>query len=168
MYLTNSSRAPTRQNTAQYTLSPNSSCQPQERGNRDHKEPEKTCLNLFFFSGTDDIVCVIGMVDVKILGPVQNGERVYASLEHPGVAVPESRVNQSVLKDAFLLGQSVQRVDESAGSLITARCFVSVLLSISSGHVTQAVTGLRADVKQDVKSEVKQVKKRCLRGTGLA
>lgn len=108
------------------------------------------------------------MVDVKTLGPVQNGERIYASLEHPGVAVPESRVNSSVSTEAFLLGQSVERVEVEPESLSLARCFVSVLLSISSGHVMQTVKELREDVKEDVKSEVKHIKRKCLSGMDSA
>ena len=62
-------------------------------------------------SGLDDLVCVIGMVNVKVLGPVKNGERIFASLEHSGVAIPQSRLNGRVASDAFLLGQTLERRD---------------------------------------------------------
>lgn len=104
------------------------------------------------------------MVNVKILGPVQNGARIYASLEHPGVAIPETRVNSAVSKEVFLLGQSLQSVEGGADELHLAQCFISILLSITSDHVTQAVSELRDGVKEDVKTEVKQIKRRCLSG----
>ena len=120
----------------------------------------------FFFPDSTDLVCVIGMVNVKVLGPVENGERLYASLEHPGVAIPQSRVCEAVSSDVFLLGQTLVGVEVEAQSseVKLVQSFVSVMLSISSGHVARAVGDLREHVKEDVKTEVHLAKKKCLRG----
>lgn len=113
---------------------------------------------------TSDLVCVIGMVDVKVLGPVENGERIYASLEHPGVGIPQSRVFDAVSSDVFLLGQTLAGVEAKSDEVKLVQSFVSVMLSISTSHVTRAVGDLRQHMKEDVKTEVKQIKKKCLRG----
>lgn len=115
---------------------------------------------------TSDLVCVIGMVNVKVLGQVKNGERIYASMEHPGVAIPQSRVCDAVFKDAFLLGQTLTGQDAGPGEVSLVQSFVSVMLSISSSHVTRAVGDLREHVKEDLKNEVKQIKRKCVRGVG--
>ena len=39
-----------------------------------------------------DVVCVIGMVPVRVKGPVQMGERMYTS-DEDGTAVAESQLN---------------------------------------------------------------------------
>ncbi|XP_048583347.1 uncharacterized protein LOC116609536 isoform X2 [Nematostella vectensis] len=113
----------------------------------------------------DEVVCVIGMVGVKVMGPVVNGERIYASMETPGVAVPQSRICDVSTHDAFLLGQSLETYECKPNDVTAVQCFVSILLSISSGHVTQAISDLRHNVKEDVKTEVRHVKKRCMMGT---
>ena len=109
-------------------------------------------------------MCVIGMVNVKVLGSVENGERIYASLEHPGVAIPQSRVCDAVSSDAFLLGQTLHGVDAKADEVSLVQSFVSVMLSISSSHVTRAFGDLREHMKEDVKTEVNRFKKQCFRG----
>jgi len=106
------------------------------------------------------------MVGVKILGPVKHGERIFASLEHPGAAIPQSRVSDAVSSDAILLGQTLESLDAKTNEVNLVQSFVSILLSISSGHVTDAVSDLRKNMREDVKTEVKQIKKKCLRGTG--
>lgn len=107
------------------------------------------------------------MVGVKVRGPVKNGERIFASLEHPGAAIPQSRVSDAVSSDVVLLGQTVESLDAKDDDVNVVQSFVSILLSISSGHLTNAVSDLRKNMREDVKTEVKQIKKKCLRGTGL-
>lgn len=111
-----------------------------------------------------DLVCIIGMVNVKVLGSVENGERLYSSLEHPGVAIPQSRLCDAVSKDAFLLGQTLEGSDANTSNIHLVQSFVSALLSITNGHLADAFDDVRKHVKEDVKTEVKAVKKKCLRG----
>lgn len=40
-----------------------------------------------FVLGLDDFVCVIGMVNVKVLGLVKNGEWIFVLLEYLGVVI---------------------------------------------------------------------------------
>lgn len=117
--------------------------------------------------GLDDLVCVIGMVNVKVLGPVKNGERIFASLEHSGVAIPQSRLNGRVASDAFLLGQTLERRDAKEHEVKLVQSFVSVLLSITSSHMAEVKSDdLRKHVREDVKIEVNKIKKKCISGVG--
>lgn len=115
---------------------------------------------------SSDVVCVIGMVNVKVLGPVKSGERIYASLEHPGIAIPQSRVCDALSSDVFLLGQTLTGNETEPTEVKLVQSFVSVMLSISSSHVTRAVGDLREHMKEDLKTEVKQIKRKCVRGVG--
>ncbi|PFX23603.1 uncharacterized protein LOC111332759 [Stylophora pistillata] len=115
--------------------------------------------------GLDDLVCVIGMVNVKVLGPVKNGERIFASLEHSGVAIPQSRLNGRMASDAFLLGQTLERRDAEENDVNLVQSFVSILLSITSSHMAEAASDdLRKHVREDVKTEVNKMKKKCFSG----
>ena len=122
---------------------------------------------IFWFSDLSDLVCVIGMVNVKVLGSVENGERLYSSLEHPGVAIPQSRLCDAVSKEAFLLGQTLEGSDANSSDIHLIQSFVSALLSITNGHLADAFDDVRKHVKEDVKTEVKAVKKKCLRGKSV-
>ena len=104
------------------------------------------------------------MVDVKIMGPVENGERVYVSLENPGLAVPESRLGSNRDGEQALLGQCMKSVDCEPHKVNKVQCFVSVLLGISSSRTVQAMRELREDVKIDIRNEFEQRKKRCVLG----
>ena len=104
------------------------------------------------------------MVNVKVLGPVKSGERIYASLEHPGIAIPQSRVCDALSSDVFLLGQTLTGNETEPTEVKLVQSFVSVMLSISSSHVTRAVGDLREHMKEDLKTEVKQIKRKCVRG----
>ena len=123
---------------------------------------------IFWFSDLSDLVCIIGMVNVKVLGSVENGERLYSSLEHPGVAIPQSRLCDAVSKDAFLLGQTLEGSDANTSNIHLVQSFVSALLSITNGHLADAFDDVRKHLKEDVKTEVKAVKKKCLRGNLVA
>ena len=104
------------------------------------------------------------MVGVKVIGPVQNGERIYVSLDHPGLADPESRLNMTEDRKRALLGQCMESVNCETHKVNNVQCFVSVLLGISSNHTAQAMKDLREDVKIDVKNEFERRKKRCISG----
>ena len=113
-----------------------------------------------------DVVCVIGVVKVKVRGPVQNGERIYASLtSFPGVAMPEHVITQVTSEELTLVGQSLESVKaESPDSVNLVPCFVSILLSIQTQHTNKALGDMRTDVLEKVDSKISVVKKRLLRG----
>lgn len=111
---------------------------------------------------------MIGMVRVKVMGSVRNGERIYASIENPGVGLPQSRLVDATSKDAVLLGQSLESTSCKSYDVTRPQCFVSLILTIGTGHVTQVIDDLRSEVREDVKSEVKNLKKKCIRGMSTA
>ena len=120
----------------------------------------------FFVSDPTDVVCVIGIVKVKVRGQVQNGERIYASLSpYPGVAMPEHVIKQVTSEELTLIGQSLESVkDESPDAVHLVSCFVSILLTIQSQHTNKALSDLRTDVLGTIDSKIKRAKKRLLRG----
>ena len=112
------------------------------------------------------MVCVIGIVNVKVRGQVQNGERVYASLSpYPGVAMPEHVIKQVTSEELTLIGQSLEATkDESPDSVHLVSCFVSILMSIQSQYTNKALSNMRTDVLGTVDSKIKRAKRRLLRG----
>ena len=112
------------------------------------------------------MVCVIGVVKVKVRGPVNNGERIYASLSsYPGVAMPEHVIKQVTSEDLTLIGQSLDSVkDDSLDNINLVSCFVSILLSIQTQHTNKVLSDMRTDMLEDVDSKISSAKKRLLRG----
>ena len=112
------------------------------------------------------MVCVIGVVKVKVRGPVENGERIYASLSsYPGVAMPEHVITQVTSQELTLIGQSLESgKDSSADAVNLVSCFVSILLSIQTQHTNKALSDMRTDVLGNVDSKIKRAKKKLLRG----
>ena len=49
-------------------------------------------LTVFDASGNSDLVCIIGIVKVRVLGPVRNGDQLYAYKKRPGVAATRTRL----------------------------------------------------------------------------
>ncbi|XP_067056496.1 uncharacterized protein [Acropora muricata] len=99
-----------------------------------------------FVKGTTDTVCVIGLVKVKVLGTVQNGERVYVSLNKPGVAVPETQIPLRPMADRTpaLLGQAIEsKESHSQDEVHLIQCFVSIVLGIQSGQIANAINNLQ-------------------------
>lgn len=99
-----------------------------------------------FVSGKTETVCVIGLVKVKVLGTVQNGERVYVSLDKPGVAVPETQIPLRPMADRTptLLGQALEsKRSHVQNEVHLVQCFVSVVLGIQSGQIANAINSLQ-------------------------
>ena len=102
--------------------------------------------DLSFVSGKTETVCVIGLVKVKVLGTVQNGERVYVSLNKPGVAVPETQIPLRPMADRTptLLGQALEsKRSHLQDGVHLVQCFVSVVLGIQSGQIANAINNLQ-------------------------
>lgn len=98
------------------------------------------------FVGTTETVCVIGLVKVKVLGTVQNGERVYAAVHQPGVAIPETQIPLRAMagRTPKLLGQALEsRTSYKQDSIHLVHCFVSIVLGIQSGQLTNAINDLQ-------------------------
>ena len=98
------------------------------------------------FEGTTETVCVIGLVKVKVLGTVQNGERVYAAVHQPGVAIPETQIPLRAMAGCTptLLGQALEsKTSYKQDSVHLVHCFVSIVLGIQSGQLTNAINDLQ-------------------------
>lgn len=96
--------------------------------------------------GTTETVCVIGLVKVKVLGTVQNGERVYAAVHQPGVAIPETQIPLRAMagRTPTLLGQAMEsKTSYKQDSSHLVYCFVSIVLGIQSGQLTNAINDLQ-------------------------
>ena len=102
--------------------------------------------NYISFEGTTETVCVIGLVKVKVLGTVQNGERVYAAVHQPGVAIPETQIPLRAMADRTptLLGQALEsKTSSKQDSVHLVHCFVSIVLGIQSGQLANAINDLQ-------------------------
>lgn len=102
--------------------------------------------NYMLFEGTTETVCVIGLVKVKVLGTVQNGERIYAAVHQPGVAIPETQIPLRAMADRTptLLGQALEsKASYKQDSVHLVHCFVSIVLGIQSGQLTNAINELQ-------------------------
>lgn len=117
--------------------------------------------------GRTETVCVIGIVRVKVLGTVQNGERVYVALDKPGVAVPETQIPLRPMADRTptLLGQALEsktsHVQDDVGLV---RCFVSIVLGIQSGQIASAVNNLQQRMQGTFEEVIVKDRSRWLKG----
>lgn len=104
-------------------------------GNKPHGTESKT-----------DTVCVIGMVNVKVVGSVQNGERIYASTDHPGKAIPQSHmpVGSFLRKKHVLLGMAMESKPKTKtlNEVNLVKCFVCVVLDVSRQELLEEIESL--------------------------
>lgn len=74
------------------------------------------------------------MVNVKLIGHINAGERVYASVHYPGKAISESHRSRHSRED-ILLGIAMESSIESDFEMEHfVQCFVSILFGISSSY----------------------------------
>lgn len=106
------------------------------------------------------------MVKVKVRGVVENGERIYASINsYPGMAMPEHVIKQVTSQDLTLIGQSLETVNNvSPDGVSLVSCFVSILLSIQTQHTTKALSDMRVDVLGNVDKKIFTAKRIIVRG----
>eukprot|EP00794_Sanderia_malayensis_P009962 gene9962-10982_t len=117
-----------------------------------------------------DIVCIIGIVDVKVFGPVICGEHLYAAPGRSGVAIAQSNMslyNQSSEGKPLLLGQALEsKTDVRPDETVKVKSFVSVLLSIGRTAAERSVKDSEEKMKQNfgmiVEDASKKVKCRVL------
>ena len=118
-------------------------------------------------SGRTETVCVIGIVKVKVLGTVQNGERIYVALDTPGVAVPETQIPLRPMADRSptLLGQALEsQTSYRLDSVHLVRCFVSIVLGIQSGQITNAIDNLQERIQGSFQEVMIKDRTRWLKG----
>jgi len=115
-----------------------------------------------------DLVCVIGIVKVRVLGPVRNGDQLYAYKKRPGVAATRTRLLLEKREEndkTFLIGQAIESkngVQYNEETLVSA--FVSVVNGIDCLAMNQRVESLDKNLKGMIQSLVydatKKIKRR--------
>ena len=104
--------------------------------------PKLLCL----FLGETDTVCVIGIVRVKVIGSIENGERIYASRDRPGKAVPQSQVPVGTFlrKKHVLLGMALEgkKCPKTPDEVHLVKCFVCVVLDVSRQELLEEIEDL--------------------------
>ena len=110
-----------------------------------------------------DTVCVIGMVNVKVIGSVENGERIYASIDKPGKAIPQSHlpVGSFLRKKHTLLGTAMERrspkflEDEHL-----VKCFVCIVLDVGRQDVLEEVEEIYELSEKSTREQIKFASKK--------
>ena len=110
--------------------------------------------NAFFLDATE-VVCVIGVIQVKCMGSVRAGERIYATVdpENPGTAIPESNLPPSVLlsQSSILLGMSMgEKKSPKLDDVNMVQCFVCMVLGITDGQITSEIETIYDRFKMDL------------------
>ena len=110
--------------------------------------------NAFFLDATD-VVCVIGVIQVKCMGSVRAGERIYATVdpENPGTAIPESNLPPSVLlsQSSILLGMSMgEKKSPKLDDVNMVQCFVCIVLGITDVQITSEIETIYDRFKMDL------------------
>jgi hypothetical protein len=97
----------------------------------------------------------MGIVRVKVVGNVRNGERVYASTSYPGKAVAES--HSLHVDDDILLGIAMESCDGKDHQAETpVRCFVSFLCGINADYFSQKAQELELRTDANIEKVVHQ------------
>eukprot|EP00794_Sanderia_malayensis_P017329 gene17329-19062_t len=102
-------------------------------------------------------ICMFGIVPVRLRGSVVQGEIVYASSEHPGLAVARSSsVYKSKLKnDAAAIGMAWETAQYGNDEINLVSCFVSITMEIFHGFVKRDVSR----IENKIDSEIEAIKK---------
>ena len=116
--------------------------------------------------GKTDTVCVIGIVKVKVAGSVENGERIYASVDRPGKAVPQSHlpVGSFLRKKHALLGMSLEsKSPKSLNEVNLVQCFVCIVLDVGRQDVLDEVENMYEESEKSTQEKIKYASKKAWR-----
>lgn len=117
-----------------------------------------------------DTVCVIGIVNVKVIGSVQNGERIYASMNYPGKAVPQSHlpISRFSRKQHFLLGMALEsKFSISFEHEHLVKCFVCIVLDISRKEIQDEVERMCKMTEKLTSEHVRRSQKKTYERLGI-
>ena len=99
-----------------------------------------------FVAGSTDTVCVIGIVNVNIVGSIANGERIYASRHRPGMAIAQSQVpvGSFLRKKHVLLGMALEskKTSKTPDEVHLVKCFVCIVLDVSRQELLEEIEEL--------------------------
>lgn len=106
---------------------------------------------------------MIGMVKVQVEGTVRSGERIYASMNLPGTAIPESHLplRTFMSKDHTLLGMAMEGFQaRKHGEVNLVKCFVCIVLGINSQQLTREVENILDCMEMDIKVAINRSTKK--------
>ena len=119
----------------------------------------KFSFNIYIFlECATDTVCVIGIVNVKVVGSVENGERIYASVDRPGKAIPQSHlpVGSFLRKKHVLLGMALERkFPKSFEDSHLVKCFVCIILDVNRTEILEEVERLYEANEKSTQEQIK-------------
>ena len=121
---------------------------------------------IFCSEGKTDTVCVIGIVKVKVTGSVENGERIYASVDRPGKAVPQSHlpVGSFLRKKHALLGMSLEtKSPKSLNEVNLVQCFVCIVLDVGRQDVLHEVENMYEESEKSTQEKIRYASKKAWR-----
>lgn len=113
-----------------------------------------------------DTVCVIGIVPVKVAGSIDNGERIYASVDRPGKAIPQSHmpVGPLLRKKHVLLGMALEKKHcKQLDAVNLVKCFVCVVLDASRKELLEEIEDLYENTENYTEKQIKLASKRTWR-----
>lgn len=100
---------------------------------------------------------------MKVLGSVENGERIYSSINRPGKAIPQSHlpVGSFLRKKHVLLGTAMERKDpKSLDEEHLVKCFVCIVLDVGRMDVLEEVEVLYETSEKQTHYKIKMASKR--------
>ena len=111
-----------------------------------------------------DRICVTGIVNVKVVGSVENGERIYASPTYPGKAMPQSHmpVGSFLRKKHVLLGMALEtkKSTKILDEVQLVKCFVCVILDVSRKELLEEIEDLYEANEKRTEEQIKFACKR--------
>ncbi|XP_028414401.1 uncharacterized protein LOC114537548 isoform X2 [Dendronephthya gigantea] len=111
-----------------------------------------------------DTVCVIGIVNVKVVGSIENGERIYASSNNPGKAIPQSYmpVGSFLRKKHVLLGMALEtkKCTTMLDDVQLVKCFVCIVLDVNRRELFDEIEELYEVNEKRTREEIRNAHKR--------
>ncbi|XP_028512563.1 uncharacterized protein LOC110231434 [Exaiptasia diaphana] len=115
-----------------------------------------------------DVVCVIGVVQVKCAGSVRAGERIYSALikDRAGTAIAESHLSPGAILSnrGTLLGMALEeKKTKKPGDETLVKCFVCIVMGITDKQVTMEIETMYDNVEMTLTDKLKEERKRARR-----
>ena len=117
-----------------------------------------------------DTICVIGIVNVKVVGSIENGERIYASTDRPGKAIPQSHmpVGSFLRKKHALLGMALEtKKSKTLDDAHLVKCFVCIVLDVSRKELQEEIEDLYQVNEERTAEQIKIANKKTWRSKFL-
>ncbi|XP_028410770.1 uncharacterized protein LOC114533451 [Dendronephthya gigantea] len=111
-----------------------------------------------------DTVCVIGIVNVKVVGSIENGERIYASTDNPGKAIPQTYMpaGSFLRKKHVLLGMALEskKSTKMLDDTHLVKCFVCIVLDVSRRELLEEIEDMYGWYEKSTEEQIKIANKK--------